>query len=156
MNYWIFKGNPDRYNIDARLRNPEARTTWNVTRYKTQIEPGDIAFIWRTGKPNGIVAVMEINSAPAEMDEISPDDAYWSDPRETTARWRVVGRFTHRGPMVPREKILTTPGLEDLSVFRGFQQATNLKVTPAEGRTLMRLVEGRPLHSFLGQQTRTG
>jgi hypothetical protein len=33
------------------------------------------------------------------------------------------------------------PGLEDLSVFHGFQQQTNFPVTPEQGAILLRLVE---------------
>ena len=35
-------------------------------------------------------------------------------------------------------------GLADLSVFTGFQQATNFPATPAQGEILSRLVGGSP------------
>ncbi len=49
MNYWIFKCNPDKYRIDDRLEDPEEIITWQITRYKENIAPGDLAFIWKTG-----------------------------------------------------------------------------------------------------------
>ena len=140
MNYWIFKANPDLYDIDARLRDPEDRTTWNATRYRGEMMPGDIAFIWRTGKRPGIVATVKLEASPQEMDEITPDKTYWKDQNRASTKWRVVGSFTHRIRVLTREKILTTPGLENLSVFRGFQQATNFRVSASEGQRVMELV----------------
>jgi hypothetical protein len=35
------------------------------------------------------------------------------------------------------------PGLENLSVFHGWQQATNCSVTPEQGGILLRLVAGQ-------------
>jgi predicted RNA-binding protein with PUA-like domain len=143
VNYWIFKCNPDLYDIDGRLRDPTALTTWNATRYRDEMMPGDIAFMWRTGKRSGIVAEMTIESRPQEMDEIMPDARYWKDKKKIGKTCRVLGTFRHRTGLLPRETILATPGLENLSVFHGFQQATNFRVSPEEGRNLMVLIEGR-------------
>ena len=141
MNYWIFKCNPARYDIDRRLLNPEPKTSWTVTRYRHEMMPGDIAFIWRTGPQGGIVASMRLDSPPQEIPEIAPDKSYWAEARETGTAWRVVGAFTHRLPCLDRERIRTTPGLEGLSVFRGFQQATNFRVSRQEGEILTKLIQ---------------
>jgi hypothetical protein len=37
----------------------------------------------------------------------------------------------------------SVPGLENLSVFHGFQQGTNFPVTPEEGAILLRLIGDR-------------
>jgi hypothetical protein len=141
VTYWIFKGNPERYDLDGRLRHPDPKTSWNATRYRDDLVPGDIAFIWRTGPKGGIVAVMRLDSRPQEIAEVSPDASYWLHKRETGPAWRVLGTFTHRIRCLQRERILLTPGLENLSIFRGFQQATNFRASEAEGEILMKLVE---------------
>ena len=58
MSHWIFKANPEKYRIDERLKDVEPKISWRVTRYKDEIQKGDIAFIWRTGTNRGICAVM--------------------------------------------------------------------------------------------------
>jgi hypothetical protein len=43
---------------------------------------------------------------------------------------------------LPHNELREIEGLEELSVFTGFQQATNFPVTPAQGEILSRLVGG--------------
>ncbi len=64
MNYWIFKVNPDNYNIDGHIAYQDKRITWLTPNHKNQIKAGDIAFVWRTGTNRGIIAVMDIDSNP--------------------------------------------------------------------------------------------
>lgn len=140
MRYWIFKCNPDEYHIDARLEDAEPKTTWRVTRYKDEIEKGDIAFIWRTGPKNrGICAVLRIESEPQEMPEFEHEQQYCLE-RDTSARIRIVGRFTNRLHCISYIELKNTPGLENLSVFSGFQQTTNFKVTDEEGKILLNMI----------------
>ena len=143
MSFWIFKCNPRRFDIDGRLRDPQPRTTYLVTRYCDRIRPGDTAFIWRTGPDGGIRAVMRVDSFPTEMGEVAEDAPYWADGRETGPALRVVGTFTHRFPCITRAALKGMPELKDLSVFHGFQQATNFEVSAAEGAVLWGLVNGR-------------
>ena len=70
MNYWIFKCSPEKYDIDRRMKDPESRITWLVTRYKDEIENGDIAFLWQTGSDRGIIGAMAVDSSPRLIDEM--------------------------------------------------------------------------------------
>ena len=139
MNYWIFKVNPARYRINDRLRDPDPATTWLITRYAGEIAPGDLAFVWLTGPKRGICAVIQIDSYPRLMLEIDIERRYTVD-LDTGERLRVNGTFLHRFACVSHMVLRQTPGLEKLSVFGGFQQATNFRVTRLEGEQLMRLV----------------
>jgi hypothetical protein len=141
MNYWIFKCNPQRFRIDERLQDPEPGTNWRVTRYRDQIMPGDLAFIWRTGPDGGICAVMRVESRPQVLAEEKPDVEYWVDRSEAKPQVRVRGSFTHRIPCLQRDDLRTISGLEALSVFQGWQQATNFRVTQEEGAILLKLVD---------------
>jgi hypothetical protein len=56
---------------------------------------------------------------------------------------RVAGTLTHRNVNLLHNELREVDGLEELSVFTGFQQATNFPVTPEQGAILLRLVAGR-------------
>ena len=144
MSYWIFKVNPDRYNIDRRLHDPEPQTSWRVTRYKDEIKKGDTAFIWRAGPGRGICAVVRIDTDPAEMEELKAEQKYHVK-RDDKIIERVLGTFTLRFRCIPSTQLKNTPGLKKLSVFnrKVWQQGTNFKVTDEEGQILMRVVEAR-------------
>lgn len=139
MNYWLFKCNPKRFRIQDRLRDSESITTWLVTRYKRDIEPGDIAFIWATGKNGGLTAVMRIVTAPQELAELPHERPYWVGSDETKPRIRVLGTFIKRFPPISAETLREIPNLSELCVFHGWQQATNFRVSPQQAETLFAL-----------------
>jgi len=140
--YWIFKVNPLHYRIDDRLADPEVRTTWQVTRYRDDIRAGDTAFIWRTGsnrRNRGLCATMKITSDPIEMPEIESEIPYCI-ALDVGTQCRVMGELVERFPLICAQDIRVMPGLQRLSVFHGFQKATNFHVTEDEGRILGKLV----------------
>jgi predicted RNA-binding protein with PUA-like domain len=139
MNYWIFKCNPDKYDIDKRMADPAVDTSWRVTRYRSEVRMGDIAFIWRAGPKRGIVAVMSIESNPHKMEEPELERKYAIN-LNTGIMWRVKGRFTIRFLTLYSENLKKIPELNKLSVFHGFQQATNFKVTSDEGKRIMEMI----------------
>ena len=139
MAYWIFKCNPQGYQIKDRLAGSEGRITWKATRYRDEIKSGDVAFIWLTGPDRGICAVMAVESAPRTMLEIPTEPPYHTTP-ENMEDWRTEGKLTYRGPRISHEQLRKEPDLENLSVFHGYQQTTNFRVTDAEGKILMRLI----------------
>ena len=141
MNYWIFKCNPKRYNIDLRLaRNTEDQITWSANQYEKEIAAGDIAFIWRTGRKWGIYAVMQIEESPRKRADLESERRYYLD-YDVGECMRVLGRLTHRLKGIHAKELKNTPGLENLSALYGFRQGTNFRVTPEEGRILMSLIE---------------
>src|SRR5205814_10709826 len=142
MRYWIFKCNPKKYRIDDRLKDPEKRITWKVTRYKDQIQKGDVAFIWRSGPKRGICAVMRIDCNAIEIKDIETEVKYYIDA-DSGEIPRVKGTLTHRFQCIPAQDLKNIQGLKHLSVFSGYQQTTNFKVTNEQGNTLMKLIEKR-------------
>ena len=143
MSYWIFKASPDQYRLDERLKDKEPKIQWRVTRYKDEIKTGDTVFLWRTGKDRGICAVMNVDSNPEDKNELESEQKFYVE-RDTLVRTRVAGTLTHRIDCISSLALKVTPGLENLSVFSGYQQATNFKVMPEEGKIIMRLVEAQP------------
>lgn len=145
MSYWIFKcrptnGSEDGYLFDARMADPDPKTTWRITRYTDEIRSGDVAFIWKTGNDRGIYAVMAIDGDPQRMVEYPHENSY-NVPPDHDLKLRVAGRFIKRLTGIPSTTLRKIPGLEQLSVFHGFQQATNFPVSEEEGRLIMSLIE---------------
>ena len=145
MSYWIFKcrpsdGSQDGYRFSDRMADPEPNATWRVTRYADKIRTGDVAFIWKTGKSRGIYAVMAIDGDPQPLEE-SPNENSYNVPPDHELKMRVTGRFIKRLAGITSKALRGIPGLENLSVFHGFKQATNFLVSDEEGRIIMSLIE---------------
>lgn len=141
MAFWIFKCNPEKYRLDDRLEDANPTLTWTVSRYRDEIGEGDIVFLWVTGRNRGIRAVMRVDEAPRLMAELESEQPYWAE-RDIQEQWRVLGSLLHRNLDLPHNFLREGVGLENLSVFQGFQQTTNFPVRPDEGTLLMRMVEG--------------
>lgn len=133
MNYWIFKSNPQKYDIDSRLDDPNPEIHWRVSRYRKEIKAGDIAFIWRAGPPRGVIGAMRIESDPFFL-PFDPNNPEW------TGEYKVDGRIILHIPTLDSNYLKEVPGLENLSVFHGYQAATNFKVSHAEAEILITLM----------------
>ena len=66
--YWLLKTEPDEYSWDDLSREKE--TVWDGVRAPAaiknikQMKPGDMAFIYHTGKERNIIGIAEITSLP--------------------------------------------------------------------------------------------
>ena len=142
MKYWIFKCNPDKYRIYDRLVNPERTTSWRVTRYRDAISPGDTAFIWPTGKHRGICAIVRIDSWPEDIAELEHELPYCVG-LDTGIRCRVLGTIMNTFECISYKFILSVPALQNMSVFHGYQQATNFRLSHSEGMKIMDIINER-------------
>ncbi|MCI0456794.1 MAG: EVE domain-containing protein, partial [Gemmataceae bacterium] len=140
MAFWIFKCSPAKYRLSDRLADPNPTVSWRVTRYHHEIGPDDTVFLGETGRNRGIRAVMRLDDSPRERPELETEQPYDIEP-DTQTMWRVLGTLTHRDVKLSHATLREVPGLENLSVFHGWQQATNFPVTPEQGVILLRLVE---------------
>ena len=138
MAFWIFKYNPEKNRLLDRLADPNPEITWTVSRFRDQIGPGDIIFVWETGRDRAIRAILRAEGIPRNMLELESEQTYWVNPDDGML-CRVRATITHREVCLSHKELRSVSGLENLSVFHGFQQATNFPVTPAEGAILMRL-----------------
>lgn len=146
MAYWIFKYNPAYYRLDDRLADPNPDITWTVSRYRDEIAPGDTIFIWQTGRDRGIRAVLRAEAVPQDMAEIESELPYWTEG-ENHVCCRVRATIIERDVDLPHTELRAVPGLENLSVFHGFQQTSNFPVTPDEGAILLGLIRSRHARS---------
>jgi|WetSurMetagenome_2_1015567.scaffolds.fasta_scaffold293684_2 hypothetical protein len=133
MTYWIFKINPDLYDIERRLQEPSPAIRLRVSSYRKQIEAGDVVFQWITGTPRGIRAVLKLDSDPFYV-PYDPANPEWSD------EYKVDGIYVLRFSLLDSTAIKEIPGLQGLAVFHGFQARTNFAVTSKEGQILMKLI----------------
>jgi predicted RNA-binding protein with PUA-like domain len=68
MSYWLLKTEPEDYSWDDLIREKE--TVWEGVKAPKalfniqKMEPGDLAFIYHTGKERAIVGIAEIISYP--------------------------------------------------------------------------------------------
>ena len=139
MRYWIFQCNPKRYDIDGRLAEGESEISWLVTRYKNDIAPGDLAFIWQAGPHRGVRAIMRVESAPGDLVDRDLDAQYWSDPGDKRLACRVQGTLIARFSVAGVDEIRAVPGLRDLSILR-VPQGTNFAVSQEEAGLLLKLL----------------
>ena len=80
MRGWIFQGNPTKFKVDQYLLSKN-EIVWPVRpeKYAKRMEPGDLAFIWRSDRTQkgtgGVVACGEVLDAPALMEDDAP--GFW-------------------------------------------------------------------------------
>src|SRR5262245_44082096 len=127
----LLQCSPEKYRLAERLADPNPIISWTVSQHRNEIQPGDIAFLWETGQNRGVRAVLCIDEGPRDMHELDTERRYWHQRDEVT-RCRVVGTLIRRGVSLSGEQLRQVPGLGQLSVFHGFQQATNFPVSDAE------------------------
>jgi predicted RNA-binding protein with PUA-like domain len=143
MAFWIFKCNPEKYRLGERLADPNPILTWTVSRFREEIQAGDTVFLWLTGSKRAIRDVIRVVASPRLMSELESEQAFWVE-RDNQEQFRVVGEFTHRDVNLSHTQLREIKGLSNLSVFTGFQQATNFPVTPAEGEILLNMIKNHP------------
>ena len=78
VNYWIFQGNPDIYNITNALKAAHLKS-WKVAAHKENIAIGDKVIIWQTGKDAGCYALAEVTSEVGVFEEETVEKQYYVD-----------------------------------------------------------------------------
>jgi hypothetical protein len=117
MQTWIFQGNPDDYDIDGYLASRPSQVVWLVTRYASEIAPGDRVYLWRNrGQAKavaGFIAETIVSEAPTLRGEDSEGVAFWreSSQRATGPQVRAVLRLIRVA--LPREVLRRDWMLDD-------------------------------------------
>lgn len=150
--WWLFQGNPARYDIDRAVRELE-RLTWKTSQHASEIEAGHRVFLYRTGQEAAVIAVATVESNPAEMPDSDRELAYWRDASDDgvgTAKrvWLRIDRIVQ--PPVTRDTLLADPDLRRLANLR-FAQATNYPVPRELAKRLLSLMTAEPPESVNGR-----
>ncbi len=141
ISYWIFQGNPSMFDVKKYIDGRE-EGTWTVSRYKDQIKPGDIGFIWMSGDRAGVYARFEVSSAPsADVKEDAPD--LWAEDQDTFAvrcRFRFLDIYT-RIPLL-RGELTALPWGRDVSIVKN-AQGSNFILTEEQYRQIKDILDER-------------
>ena len=136
---WVFQSNPDNYDLRGAIKAQD-EDTWLVTRYRNEIAPGDIVFLWESGKEGGICGVGMISDYPSIRTKAK---------RFIKSHDKLGGRKLRVGfeilkavePVVSREDVKSHRALASLSIIKA-PQGTNFKVVPDQSKALAGLVGG--------------
>jgi hypothetical protein len=144
MRTWIFQGNPDDYDIDGYLASRPSQVVWLVTRYASEIVPGDRVYLWRNqGQAKvvaGVVAEAIVSEAPTLRGEDREGIAFWRETSEraTAPQVRAVLRLIRVAApreVLRRDWMLDDPILKDLPNLK-MQAGTNYRLSPEQASRL--------------------
>lgn len=118
---WLFQANPNYYDIDRALRELPV-IEWTVRGHIGPVHTGDRAYIWRSGRQGGVVAVGTVMAEPAESAPSSADRPYWREP-DRYGFDKVEARVPVRVDRIVEPPLLRTalrddPVLSNLMVIR--------------------------------------
>lgn len=98
--YWAIMANPDLYRVEDAIKERET-DLWTVKR--SHVRAGDRIAIWKakgSGTRRGVIALGEVLTAPAILDEDPAALQYWRDDIGTEPQRRVRVRYV-RPPNAP-------------------------------------------------------
>lgn len=127
MHTFIFQSVPQRYDLRHELQQGDVQT-WYATRYTRLMQVNDTVLFWMGGAVTirGLYGWGRLTGTAYEKPE-------WHSHGVDV---RVEHRF--RSPLLAT-RILATPGLDDLPIFR-MAQATNFLLAPDEASRLASLI----------------
>lgn len=137
VNYWIFQGSPEIYDIERALR-AEHLKSWKVAAHKDKIKPGDKVILWQTGNKAGCYALAETVTEVGDLEEEAYERQYYKIPDDTRSDLRVKIRITNylADDPVLWEEIKELP---EFSNFKAGNQGTNFSATKEEFETIEEL-----------------
>ncbi|MBU3012264.1 EVE domain-containing protein [Polaribacter vadi] len=135
INYWIFQGNPDIYNITNALKYGHLKS-WKVAAHKDKIKIGDQIILWQTGNQSGCYALAEVTSEVGVLEEEKIEQQYYLNPSISEAAVRVKIKITKN---LVENPILWKDIKEDPKFlnFKAGNQGTNFSATQKEFETLL-------------------
>jgi hypothetical protein len=143
VKYWLFCCDPKRYSLDERLRDPNPRMTWRVTRYHDDIAAGDLVFVWLTGPERGIRALLHVTSSAEVVDRLEPGDVDCVDV-EMGPIYVLEAAIVSRGSFLPASTLRAKPVLAEMSIFSESQHATEYHLSRPEALGILELMGASP------------
>ena len=130
MNAWIFQSVPERYDLrDPALLRERTDDTWYATRYRNDMQPGDLVFFWLAGEEEirGVYAWGRLTSKP-----------YWESDWDS---YGVNVRYEHRiEPHISVQAIRENRILSEMLILRA-PQATNFLLSREQARELVSMIQ---------------
>lgn len=127
MNAWLFQSVPQEYDLRGALREG-LKETWRVSRYRSQMKPGDLVFFWMGGPPDvrGLYGWGVIAGVPS------------FDPSDKQFGVEVRYHRQLENPLLA-SKIRGAPALRQMLIFRA-PFGTNFALSPLEAGALVDLL----------------
>ncbi|MDZ7841514.1 MAG: EVE domain-containing protein [Gammaproteobacteria bacterium] len=140
--HWIFQANPKRYDIDAALQSI-SDIAWRVPQFTGEIQPGDIAVIWRAGREAGVVGVGRVVSTPA-VQTIGEEEQPYAAPDEDAIgeTTRVVVRI-RPCDWVPKEQVAALGSMGDHPIITA-PMGSIFRLSPEQWEALAGLLPEPP------------
>ncbi len=130
VNYWIFQGSPEIYDLKNALK-ANAVNSWTVAAHKKKIKPGDKVIIWQTGTVAGCIALGEVLTEPAVIPDTEEEKKFYKKGIPQTDGFGVKIKITRDYSENPIlwEEIKELPEFSQLKVGN---QGTNFSATQEE------------------------
>ena len=137
--YWIFQANPERYDLAKNLK-AGVSDAWSLSRFKEQVQEGDIALFWSSGEKSGLYGwgvVESIRKGPQKKGLNSKlDDVICNVKYEVAFK-----------KFLPKDFFLTDKAnLHSLTILRN-SQGTNFRVSTLEAKAICQLIETKGEHT---------
>ncbi len=136
INYWVFQGNPDKYDFETAFRDGDI-SAWTVTSHKNKIKPGDKVIIWIAGDKAGCYALADVVSEPLDRASF-PESHLWRV--DDTSELKAAIDITHNlanNPILKDE----IDGMKELANLNVGHQGTNFAATEEEYKAILEMIE---------------
>jgi hypothetical protein len=145
-NYWIFQGNPKKYNAVAAI-NADAVKSWTVSAHRDKIKKGDKFILWLTGADDGCYALGTVASEVTQMKEEDIEMGYYTIPEDSIEAYRVKIVIDHNLTDTPilRDMITEDAVFKD---FKGGNQGTNFTATKAQYEAMLGFVNANSSNAY--------
>jgi hypothetical protein len=139
IHYWIFQGNPDKYDLISALRD-NALKTWSVAAHKDKIKQGDKAILWASGTNSGCYALLTVASEITQRKDDVIEESYYKGSMENTLGNRVEIAIDYNLADSPilKDQLMNLPAF---SKFKGGNQGTNFEATKEEFQTILNMIK---------------
>jgi hypothetical protein len=144
--FWIFQGNPDKFDMDTYLRTRPV-IQWQLRQYAERLKAGAQVLIWRSGENSGVIAECVAESDAIQGLEDDAPELYLVQQENTKAmprcRLKVLKQYVDKP--IPRQKIkVALPGLSIIT----FANNTNYPISSEEYARILSLTESAPQNSL--------
>lgn len=143
---WIFQANPKYFDITGAVKSLKLRT-WGVKKYKNEILPGDMVYIWQAGPNAGILGVGEVLDKPQELPFPEEEKSFITKEgnfKEIDTRVRVkINKVLD--PPILKDKLLSDSLLSNLQIIK-MPQGAIFPLSAEENEALKLITSGeRPI-----------
>lgn len=142
-NYWVFQGNPKRFNFPEAVAAGSLHE-WSVSAHKDSIKPGDKVIIWIGGTDAGIYALAEVTTPPYDR-KVQPDEKTWLGEAQFPIAAGI--KITHDLTTQPilRAEVFSNADLKNINAGH---QGTNFTATEEQYEAVKELITKRTMKRY--------